>query len=160
MRVYVETQLPCEGDSAWDAVQTAALFSEVAYPMATIRPPVGETLPERWQPESSIRCRCYLFGLIPIGTRTVQFEKIDHESREMQTRESDPLVRRWDHVIRVRPDGPGRCRYSDEIEIKAGMLTLFIWLYAMVFYRHRQRRWRRVARRLSGELSLGHPFLM
>jgi hypothetical protein len=39
---------------------------------------------------------------------------------------------------------------SDEIEIEAGWLTFFVWLFAQWFYRHRQRKWRNVARRLSG----------
>ena len=36
-----------------------------------------------------------------------------------------------------------------EIVIEAGPLTLLVWLFANWFYRHRQRRWRRVARRLT-----------
>lgn len=30
----------------------------------------------------------------------------------------------------------------DEIEIKAGWLTIFIWLFVQLFYHHRQRRWK------------------
>jgi hypothetical protein len=48
----------------------------------------------------------------------------------------------------VRPLEAGTCRYSDEIEIDAGLLTPLVWLFARVFYGHRQRRWQKVAMRL------------
>jgi hypothetical protein len=95
-----------------------------------------------------MRFRIYLFGIIPLGTHTIFLERIDPEAREIQSRESAFLVRRWDHLVRVRPAGYGQTLYSDEILIEAGWLTAFVWLFAQWFYRHRQRRWRRVARRL------------
>jgi hypothetical protein len=68
---------------------------------------------------------------------------------EIQSRESDPIVRRWDHRIRVQEISDCRAHYSDEIEIDAGILTPVVWLFAAGFYRHRQRRWRAIARRLA-----------
>jgi hypothetical protein len=69
--------------------------------------------------------------------------------RARSSRERDALVRRWDHLIRIRPLANDCCRYLDEIDIDAGPLTLLVWLFAQVFYRHRQRRWQRVAERLQ-----------
>jgi len=60
------------------------------------------------------------------------------------------LITTWDHWITVEPDGERGTRYRDEVEVKAGLLTPFVWLFAQVFYRHRQRRWRALARRISG----------
>ena len=97
-----------------------------------------------------MRCRSYLFGLVPLGTRDLVFERIDPAARRIQTRERDPLVRRWDHELRVRPADGGRTRYSDTVDLDAGWLTPAIWLLARLLYRHRHRRWRRVARRLAG----------
>ena len=151
MRVFVESLLPCSADQAWAAVQTSALLVEVAAPVVAIRPVAGETFPEKWPVGQTLRFRSYLFGFIPVGTRTLHFERIDQSAREIQSRESDSLISRWDHLIRVRPTADGRYRYSDEVEIEAGWRTLFVWLFAMMFYRHRQRRWRRVARRLAVE---------
>jgi hypothetical protein len=54
------------------------------------------------------------------------------------------VVRRWDHLIRVEPADGGRTRYSDTIEVEAGALTPLVWLFAKLFYRHRQRRWRTI----------------
>jgi hypothetical protein len=48
----------------------------------------------------------------------------------------------WNHNISFREVGPGKVSYADEIEIQAGWLTPAIWLFAHLFYRHRQRRWK------------------
>ncbi|MBE7004664.1 MAG: hypothetical protein E7425_10385 [Ruminococcaceae bacterium] len=32
-------------------------------------------------------------------------------------------------------------RYTDRVEIRAGWITPFIWLWANAFYAHRQRKW-------------------
>src|SRR5207302_1640781 len=66
-----------------------------------------------------------------------------------------PAEKVWEEVQRpallreiIRPSGDGQTLYSDEILIETGWVTAFVWLFAQWFYRHRQRRWRRVARRL------------
>lgn len=43
--------------------------------------------------------------------------------------------------------GP-RCRYTDRIEMEAGVLGPVLWLGSLVFFLHRQRRLRRLARSL------------
>jgi hypothetical protein len=150
MRVYVESVLPCPPDAAWEEVQNSALLLEVTRPLVVIGPAAGESLPERWRQGETVRCRSYLFGLIPLGTHTIVLERVDPDAREIQSREHDPLVRRWDHLVRVRATEDGQTRYSDEIEIEAGLLTPLVGMFARWFYRHRQRRWQAVARRLTG----------
>jgi hypothetical protein len=155
MRAFVQTKLPCAADQAWDRVQTLGLLREVCWPLVTLQPGAGETaIPERWESGATVSLRPRLFGMIPIGTRVLHWENIDAAAREMQTREYDPLIRRWDHRIHVEPVDGGSCSYTDDVEIDAGVLTLPVWLFAQLFYRHRQRRWKRVAKRLQQQLSL------
>jgi hypothetical protein len=149
MRVVVESELPCRVERAWEEVQLSRLLVEVAAPFVAIRPAPQETLPERWPLRVTVRVRSYLFGVIPLGTRDVYFDRIDPLKREMETRERDPLVRRWDHIISVQAAGSHCCRYRDQIDIEAGWLTFGVWLFAQCLYRHRQRRWKTVARRLA-----------
>jgi hypothetical protein len=152
MRAFVQSTLPCAADQAWDRVQTLSLLREVCWPLITLRPGAGESaIPERWESGATVLLRPRLLGMIPIGTRVLHWERIDFAAREMQTREYDPLIRRWDHRIHVEPTGPSSCRYTDDVEINAGVLTFPVWLFAQVFYRHRQRRWKRVARRIAAE---------
>jgi hypothetical protein len=149
MRVHVESILPCDAQRAWAEVQKRALLDEVAWPIVVLRPAGGGTLPERWFTGMTVRCQIYLFGLIPLGTRTLLFDRVDPVRMQIDTREYDPLVRRWDHRISAQPLAAGKCKYSDTIDIAAGWLTPMVWLFAILFYKHRQRRWRLVARRLQ-----------
>jgi len=148
MKVDVQSLLPCRPELAWDEVQMSRLLVEVAAPLVAIRPAPNQQLPERWR-VGAFRVCSYLFGIIPFGPRNLEFERIDPTAREIQTRESDPLVRRWDHLISIRPAASGHCWYRDQIDIEAGWLTAGVWLFAQWFYRHRQRRWRTVAKRLT-----------
>jgi hypothetical protein len=161
MRAYIESVLPCTAEKVWDELQRPALLLEIIRPLFRFVPADGPRFPKRWLQGATVRCQGYLFGIIPLGTHTLFLERIDPVAREIQSRESEPLVRRWDHLIRVRPAGEGRTPYSDEIIIEAGLLTAFVWLFAQWFYHHRQRRWRRVARRLvAAEPAAapdGHP---
>ena len=50
-------------------------------------------------------------------------------------------------MIEVAPRADGRTDYRDTVEIHAGLGTLPAWLFAQLFYRHRQRRWRALAAR-------------
>jgi hypothetical protein len=144
MRVLVSTTLDCAPEKAWAAVQTSALFQRVAWPLVSIRALPGETLPETWREGATVHCRMRILG-VSAGVHTLGFELIDQAARDLQSRESDALVRRWDHLISIRPAPGGKTRYSDEIDIDAGLLTPFVYAFAQVFYRHRQRRWRKLA---------------
>ncbi len=149
MDAYVETALNCPPAKVWAKVQTSALLLEVASPLVRILPVDAPAFPERWTEGTTIRCRSYLFGFIPLGTRTLRFDRVDAFSREIRTHETDPLVRTWNHCICVAQRDDGSTLYSDSIKIEAGPLTPLVWLFAQGFYRHRQRRWRRIARRLA-----------
>lgn len=149
MTVFVESVLDCPADEVWAEVQRPALLLEVCRPWAYVRSADTTGFPERWRHQTTVRVRSTLFGFLPVGVRTIYFEHIDPAAREIQSREHDVLIRRWDHLVRVQPLADGRSRYSDEVQIEAGWLTFFVWLYAQGLYRHRQRKWRRVARRLA-----------
>lgn len=148
MRVHVESVLPCAAELAWAEVQKSDLLLEVAAPLIALRPVDAPAFPAVWPAGGTVACQMFLLGFIPLGRHQVHFESIDPAERTIQTRESDPLVHTWDHRVTVQDAAGGQTRYADDIEVGAGPLTPLVWLFAQVFYRCRQRRWRRVARRL------------
>lgn len=89
-----------------------------------------------------------MFGFIPLGVRAIYLERIDQEHFEIQSREKDPLIKKWDHLIKVWSQ-EGKTYYSDEVEIDAGLLTFFVSSWANWFYRHRQGKWRKLAKSLT-----------
>jgi hypothetical protein len=145
MIVDVSTVLNCSAAKAWNEVQKSSLLLDVIWPLARVVP-VGAPFPERWSEGLTIQCKSYVFGFIPIGVRTVHFEKIDHETYQLQSREHDPLIARWDHLVSIKPLDDTRSIYRDTIDIDAGSLTFVVGAWANWFYRHRQRRWRALAK--------------
>jgi hypothetical protein len=65
---------------------------------------------------------------------------------ESETMAADALVPVWRHDIQVLPAAPDRTLYCDEVVLRAGLLTPGVWLFAQLFHRWRQHRWRRLAR--------------
>ena len=91
-----------------------------------------------WQVGSTSSFRFKLFGVIPFGTHTICIERFDIDG--IQSREHNEHVPVWDHKITLRDVG-NQTEYTDEVDIKAGWKTLFIWIWAKAFYAHRQRKW-------------------
>jgi hypothetical protein len=148
MRVDVSTSLNCSAAKAWDEVQTSALLLRVIWPLARIVPVGAPSFPERWSEGETVLCSSFIFGFIPIGVRSLYFKRIDEAAGVRETRESDPLVKRWDHRVTIRPDGADRSVYRDEIDIDAGPWTFLVWAWASWFYRHRQARLRKITKTL------------
>ena len=88
--------------------------------------------------------------MLPAWSHEIHVVRVAEAEREIFTNERGGPGRSWNHRIEITPvaGDAGRCRYSDEIEVRAGALTPLVWLYAQLFYRYRQRRWRRLARSL------------
>ena len=152
MKFRRESLLNCSADKAWEAVTTSHLLAFVARPILTFRGVAGP-LPDRWQRGSQTELRLYLFGFLCIGRHRLAIARVDPASREICSEESGWLARQWNHRIAIQPVSDQSCRYSDELEISSGLLTLPITLFAKWFYRHRQKRWQRLAH----DLSAGKP---
>lgn len=146
--VRVSTQLECTVEAAWAEVLKPKLLLQVAAPMAIISPSRTEQFPELWQQGQTYYCKSDLHGFIPAGERSLFFERIDPVRHEIQSREQDPLAKKWDHLIRIERSPQGATVYTDEIDLDAGILTPVIWAWATLFYRHRQRKWRVLAKTL------------
>lgn len=140
MKVLVSSTFPCDADKAWALVNKSTTLIQIAKPMAKIEPS-RSPFPEKWIQGKQNYCKSYLFGIIPVGERCIFFERIDPLKREIQTRERDPLVQKWDHLISIKPVDSSTCIYTDEVHVESGLLTVFIWLWATCFYKHRQARW-------------------
>jgi hypothetical protein len=142
--------LPCSPQRCFGEVETAKLLRYVSSPLVrfvAIDPP---KLPERWA-EAKYRVGLWILGCIPFGSQVIEIsrgELIDDERgfhASLRDNGHSALVSRWDHWITI-DSAPGGCRYTDKVEIQAGIFTPLVWAFAWVFYRHRQRRWQRLVR--------------
>lgn len=153
MRVAISTVLKTPVAEAWTAARKPALFDYVSAPMVRFRP--KEPLPDVWR-EGRFLVTLLLFGVLPIGEQwiVIEFEHIDDAAGRYVLRDNghSASIRRWDHrlTLQARPDG--RTDYSDVLELEAGLTTPVVWAFAQIFYRHRQRRLRRLAARGFADL--------
>lgn len=145
MRVTVSSALPVSADKAWDLLSRADTLLFVTRGLMGFRALSG-AFPERWQQGKTEQARILLFGLLPAWKHNIHFERVDASAGELMTREAGGLIKTWDHLMTVEAKGEGDCRYTDRVEIEAGILTPFVWAYASAFYRYRQRRWRKLIR--------------
>ena len=153
MKVQISTHLDLPAETVWAEVQTARLLKHIAWPMMHFLP-VGKASVDTFKPGGRYQVKLRLFGLLPFGTQWIVTSVHEPDAGEWPKQLRDnghsALIRKWDHWITVAPDPDGGTRYNDEVEISAGVMTPVIWAFAQIFYRHRQRRWRGLARTLGG----------
>jgi hypothetical protein len=136
-------ELEATPDLVWQAVKTPAAFRTVT--RGLLRMPAIANRDGEWHEGETVVGWVFLFGFVPFSRHHLHIAAIDNEHRVLRSQEHGGLVRLWNHEIEVEPISECRCRYTDRIEIDAGLLTPAVVAYARVFYRLRQRRWRVLA---------------
>jgi hypothetical protein len=149
MLVDVATVLPCAPSEVIKHVKMPRLLLHVAHPLVKFIPRYPAQLPEHWA-EGTYWLSLYVFGFIPFGKQAVVIG-YPNPSTGFSIRDNghSRLIKKWDHVITVEPSTNGTL-YRDHINVEAGLLTPFIWLFAQIFYRHRHRRWHQLVARGFG----------
>lgn len=144
MHLQLETILTCDFERAVEEAQKPRLLSFVAHPLVGFEPVDGATLPTRWG-DDTYWFRLKLFGFIPMGNQAVR-ATIQETADELIIQDNgySRLIRRWDHRINIERRGGGTL-YRDTLDLDAGVLTPLVWLFARVFFSHRQKRWRQLA---------------
>ena len=143
MIVHKTSVFPAKREVVFKKLQHLETLQAVASPYASFTP-LSEDKDPVWRVGDLSFYRFKLFGFIPFGTHTIRIERFDIDI--IQSREHNEHVRVWDHKITLRERGE-ETEYTDEVEIRAGWKTIFIWLWAKAFYAHRQRKWIRLLRR-------------
>jgi hypothetical protein len=149
MKTACSTLLDAKPERVWEELQRPALLEYVAAPLVAFDPVDPEAFPERWEADE-YRVAMLLFGVIPLGEQTIDVSRQrvdDTEGNQFYQLRDDgtgKLISVWDHLISVRETPDNKTVYTDEVDVEAGILTPLVYLFAAVFYRHRQRRWRKL----------------
>ena len=128
----------------WEELQKISSLMHVASPILTFMPQEGDSLPEKWSVGTDYRLKLSFFGIVPLGDHIIRLVELNEKEHRIVSHESGRLTKVWNHTIRFKAIDDQRVAYTDEIEIKAGLLTVFIWLFAQLFYRHRQNKWKKL----------------
>ncbi len=140
----IHTRLPTSADHAWRVLARRDTF------IYATRGASGYTGTDRWPEElhegQEIQTRILFFHLIPAWRYHLRLVRVDEGRREILSQERGGFIRAWNHRINIEPENTVRCRYTDEIEIRAGILTPLVWAFAHLSVRYRQLRLRRLIR--------------
>jgi hypothetical protein len=142
MKVYVSSIFPARPSTIFEDLQNPAILVKVASPIMVYKPVKPETFPPVWETGKAYFVKLYMFGFIPMGTHRIVIEYFDKDAMKGKSDESGTIAKLWSHQMTVKPYNNDATLYTDEIEIKAGIWTFFVWLFASYFYRHRQRKWK------------------
>ena len=142
MLARISTFFECTDEQFWDKIIEPKSLQYVAAPILRFEPLVAGELDGEWIVGKTYVVRLHFLGFLPLGQHRIRIVAIDRAMNTIESQESGSLARVWNHTIRFHPSGAGQLHYTDEIEIEAGLLTVFIWAFAHLFYRHRQRRWK------------------
>lgn len=146
MVVESSTELLAPADRVWSQVKRPATLRDVSRGLLGLRVPGG--LPDRFTRGESLRVRPMLFHLVPLWSHHLQMIRVDDRELVAETREHGGPIRRWDHRIEVEQSLGPRSRYTDRVEIEAGVLTPLVWTFAKLLLAYRRTRWRQLARGL------------
>lgn len=141
------TLLPLQVDAVWKQLLLGETFLYVARGLLGVANAEAIRGPFHVGRRATLRLRA--FHLVPVGEHEITVVSIDPVQHVIQTRERSWLLPVWNHMLTVAADGPLRSRYTDRIEFDAGWLTPLASPLVMAFFGHRQRRWRRLARRMA-----------
>lgn len=144
VRIQLDTVLPCSYERAVAEVKTPGLLMHVAHPLLVFEPANESTIPGVWE-EKTYWFRLKLFGVVPFGSQAVRVA-FDEDAEGFRLRDDgySRMIRRWNHLITIRRNN-GDTLYRDTLDLDAGIITPIVWLFARVFFAHRQKRWRQLA---------------
>lgn len=147
MIINVETDFQSNYETIVEYVNLSKTLDYIAYPLLVFEPMNKNIFPKVWK-NGKYLTSMKLFGFIPFGNQFIVIEKIkERVPNEFILRDNGygDVIKTWDHWIFIRKTKKDNLvKYIDRIEVKAGVLTIFIAIFASLFYRWRQYRWKRL----------------
>lgn len=141
----------CTEEKFWNKIIEPKSLQYVASPILSFHPIDGIDLNTHWVTNKTYEFKLRFLKIIPLGRHQIKVITISKESNTLVTNESGTLTPVWNHTVEFHQIEHGRLRYTDEIEIGAGLLTPGIWVFAHLFYRHRQKRWKKLLKNAHSE---------
>lgn len=143
--VHIETILPTEADKVWSAMLSPVTFLYVCKGLIGFPALAGRS--EVLRAGERGTGWLFAFHVIPAYRHTIEVVEVDQANRTVRTHENGGLLKAWNHTLHVEPIDEHSSRYSDTVDIDAGVATAFVAALAKGIYRYRHRRWRKLVRK-------------
>lgn len=144
MIARISTTLNADETDLWGKIIHPASLEYVASPFLTFKPIDESSFENDWVTDRVYKFRIYLFNVIPLGKHFIKLKEINRRKNIIRSQEAGLIASVWNHTITFSNVGKNKIRYTDEVEIRAGFFTPLVWLFAHFFYRHRQKRWKKL----------------
>lgn len=144
MIAKISTILDTTPDKLWSKIKHPDSLIYVCKPILYFAPKNDTKLDKDWEVNKEYNLNLYLFKYIPCGSHKLLIKSINTTANEIVSQESGLLAKTWNHTIKFHAINAKQVQYTDTLEIKSGILTIFVWIFAQIFYRHRQRKWKRL----------------
>lgn len=145
MVVQKTSVFPTSREIVFENLRKLETLQYIASPFAIFEP--VEDAGSVWAEGEKSSYRFRLFGIIPFGTHTIRIIRFSPDG--ISSREGNEHVPVWNHDITMVRLDDNHTKYTDRVEIRAGWKTVFVWLWANLFYAHRQKKWIRLLENTS-----------
>lgn len=160
MRVRLSTRLEASPDWVALQLQSTKVFRHITAPVMGFAPANGTAWPAHWT-VGALELDMWFLGWVPLGSQSVRIsiEPAQQAGGWPVLRDNGQghLMRRWDHRILLQALPDGGTLYTDDIDVAARylpwLMTPLSAFFAWLFFLHRQRRWRGLARNLPNQES-------
>ena len=140
--IKISSVFPATIDEILDKLQHLETLQFIAAPFATFKPFDKNVLV--WKEGITTDYYLKLFGVFSFGKHSIEVIQFDKKANLIYTNEKNKAVPVWNHKILLQQIESGATLYTDEVEIKAGWKTIFVYLWGLLFYRHRQKKWLKI----------------
>lgn len=156
MIVNIETTFKCDYETIVKNLNNSATHKYITSPLMTFTPTNANEYDGDWI-NGKVEVSMKLFGLIPFGKQVFGIERIQEDDNDeyiIRDNGHGEMVSKWDHWVFIRRTNKvNKTIYIDRLEIKAGFLTFFVWIFANIFYRWRQFRWKKLINKSFQQLE-------
>ena len=142
LTVKKSSVFPAPMGDVFSKLQRLETLQHIAYPYATFEPVNGKK-ELIWEKDTVAGFEFKLFGIIPFGIHTIKVICFSLEEG-IFTEETNAHVPVWNHGIILEKVDENTTKYTDIVEIEAGWKTVFVYIWAVCFYTHRQREWKKM----------------
>ncbi len=144
MNIFLRLELDCSPDAAWSALGNPAVFRSVLRPLMRVRSLDEGGFPSRWDETKVHHVSMSLFGVLPMGKQSIDISYTQRPGGvRMVIDQGEPLsgllsfTKTWDHRMAVSASAGGKTLYRDRLSVRAGILTLPLWLGLWALWQYR-----------------------
>lgn len=150
--ISVTSTFDCPPENIWGKLQNVDTLIEICKPKASFKS-ISE-IPEKWEKNIIYKFKLFIYGFIPVGTHEIRLVDVNESKKEILSEEHNSVVKVWNHLISMAEIEGNRTLYTDVVELNAGIFTYFTALWSISFYKHRQRKWRKIIQQIRPCISV------